>query len=97
MRAVAKPFAPDDPLALVGVALPPSEGALEEMARTFIQEYLLQGWDERRLLALFRNPFYRAPHLVYRARGEEYVRRLIAEALAGWGQTCALQEESHHA
>ncbi len=88
----AKPFEPDDPLALVGVALPPSEDALEEMARTFVQEYLLQGWDERRLLAIFRNPFYRAPHLVYRARGEEYVRRLIAGVLAGWGRAPAPQE-----
>ncbi len=87
-----KPFEPDDPLALVGVALPAADGALEEMARTFVQEYLLQGWDERRLLALFRNPFYRAPHLVYRARGEEDVRRLIAEVLAGWGREPALQE-----
>jgi len=97
VRAISKPFAPDDPLTLVGVALPDSDGALEEMARTFVQEYLLQGWDERRLLALFRNPFYRAPHLVYRVCGEEYVRRLIAEVLAGWGQQPALQEGSDDA
>ncbi len=81
----AKPFEPDDPMELVGVVVPADADALDEMARTFVEEYLREGWDERRLLVLFRNPFYRAPHMIYQTRGEEYVRGVIAEALARWG------------
>ncbi len=89
----AKPFAPDDPLELVGVEVPADDGALDEMARTFVEEYLREGWDERRLLALFRNPFYRAPHLIYRARGEAYVRALVTEVLSRWGRPAAAADE----
>ncbi len=85
----AKPFESDDPLELVGVMVPAHAGAMDEMARTFVEEYLRQGWDERRLLALFRNPFYRAPHMIYRTCGEEYVKTVIAEALARWRQWSA--------
>ena len=79
-----KPFAPDDPMHLVGVALPAQGDALGEMARCLVEEYLREGWEEERLLALFRNPFYRGPHLIYRARGEDFVRAVIAEARARW-------------
>ena len=80
-----KPFEPDDPMELVGVAVDADAAALDEMARCFIEEYLREGWGEARLLALFRNPFYRAPHLIYRLRGEGYVKELIAETAARWG------------
>ena len=81
----AKPFEPDDPLALVGVAVPADADALDEMARCLVEEYLREGWEEERLLALFRNPFYRTPHMIYRARGEAYVRRVIEQVRARWG------------
>jgi hypothetical protein len=81
----AKKLDPDDPMALVGVAVPADADALDEMARCLVEEYLREGWAEERLLALFRNPFYRTPHLIYRARGEEYVRHLIEQVGARWG------------
>jgi len=88
-----KPFEPDDPLALVGVAVPADADALDEMARCLVEEYLRDGWEEGRLLALFRSPFYRTPHLIYRARGEEYVRQLIEEVRGRWGTWQATVEE----
>jgi hypothetical protein len=72
-------------MALVGVGFDADQQAVDEMARCLVEEYLRQGWDETRLLALFRNPFYQALHAIYRDRGEEAVRALIAETAATWG------------
>jgi len=89
-----KPFEPDDPLELVGVVVPSGADALDDMARCFVEEYLREGWDERRLLALFRNPFFRAPHMIYQMRGEDYVKDVIAEATARWGVWRTAGEEA---
>jgi hypothetical protein len=80
-----KPLEPDDPLALVGVALDADAGDEDAMARCLVEEYVRAGWTEERLLALFRNPFYRALHAIYRRRGEEAVRALIDHVAATWG------------
>ena len=80
-----KAYEPDDPMALVGVAVEADPEAANEMARCLVEEYLRDGWDEAQLLALFRNPFYQVLHMIYRARGEEAVRALIAEVAATWG------------
>jgi hypothetical protein len=65
-------------MALVGVPLPdPTGESLTLMARCLIEEFLLMGLDEERLLGLFRNPFYRGPHAIYQARGEAFVRELV--------------------
>ncbi|MDR7522888.1 MAG: hypothetical protein QN168_10525 [Armatimonadota bacterium] len=80
-----KAFEPDDPMALVGVIVDAGDPAADEMARCLVEEYLRVGWDEEGLLRLFRTPFYRALYAIYRDRGEEAVRGLIAEVAATWG------------
>ena len=81
-----KAYEPDDPMALVGVGVDADpDAAADEMARCLVEEYLRDGWDEEQLLALFRNPFYQALHMIYRTRGEEAVRALIAEVADAWG------------
>lgn len=77
-----KPAECGDPMELVGVALPADPA---EMARCLIEEYLLLGWDERRIGALFARPGYRATHGLYRTLGEERFRALIGEVFAQWG------------
>ncbi len=74
-----KDHEPEDPLELVGVQMKegPDEKALEEMAGCFIEEYARMGWNGERILKLFRNPFYRGPHQILRAKGEEFVREHI--------------------
>jgi len=79
-----KPLEPDDPMELVGTEVP--GGSLEEMAEVVVEEYARLGWDERRLLGLFKNPFFRATHAIYRAKGEAYVSELIQRTLAKWGR-----------
>jgi len=76
-------FEEDDPFELVGVELsgsfPTGVDPLEEMARTFIDEYARIGWNRGQLLKLFQDPFYQGPHMIYKAKGELFIQRLIAE------------------
>ena len=82
-----KEYEEDDPMALVGVAVSGPEAArgLVEMARVFIDEFARMGWDRERIHGLFRNPFYRGPHVVYERYGDEFVLQLIGERLPGGG------------
>jgi len=72
----------DDPMELVGVGV--AGGDFDAMAECVIEEYLLLGWSERQLMGLFKHPFFRATHQVYRLRGEAHARALIARVLARW-------------
>lgn len=66
-------------MALVGVGLQddPDDRALEEMAWCFAEEYARMGWSGEQIVRLFRNPLFRGPHRVMRAKGEDFVRSLI--------------------
>jgi hypothetical protein len=71
----------DDPFTLIGVPITTgAEDALVEMACAFAEEFLRMGWSPDRILQLFRNPFYRGPYAAYQAKGEEWVRALLASA-----------------
>ena len=78
-----KAFEADDPLELIGVEVrgpfATESDCLEEMARTFVDEYARIGWNREQLSTLFRDPFYQGPHAIYQARGEAFVQQLIAE------------------
>lgn len=75
---------PDDPLELVGVPVPVDEALFDEMARCFVEEFVRDGWDDEHLLRLFRSPFYAGLHVIWRRRGEAWVRDEIAAARARW-------------
>ncbi len=77
---------PSDPNVLVGVILPAERESFREMARTFAEEFAWLGYDEERLMQLFRRPFYAGAHQAYRALGEPEVRKLIRESVAVWGR-----------
>lgn len=76
---------PDDPMGLIGVVVPASPGALDEMALVFAEEFLRMGYSPEEVLGIFRNPFYRGPNQVYTLRGEEGVCKIIEEASRKWG------------
>ncbi|MCW5943447.1 MAG: hypothetical protein KIS66_14540 [Fimbriimonadaceae bacterium] len=80
-----KEFEEDDPYALVGQGFPCPDGydSVGEMARCFVEEYALLGFDPERVLRLFRNPWFRGPNGVYRARGEAFVADLVNEVFGG--------------
>jgi hypothetical protein len=75
-------FVAEDPMELVGMVMPGEPGMLEAMADAIIEEYVLLGWDEQRLMTLFINPLFLATHRIYRQKGEDYVRAAIRSACA---------------
>ena len=76
---------PDDPLELRGVVLPaPDEASLKDMAVCFVEEFLRDGWSDEQLQAMFRNPYYRSPYLVWRQKGDAYVDAVIQEVRHIW-------------
>lgn len=76
-------FKADDPMELVGVALP--DGDPDELARSIVEEFIRMGLSDQELLTLFRDPFYVGPHAIWRCRGDEYVRGLIDRGREHWG------------
>ncbi len=99
---MAKPFEYDDPMELVCVELPADEEAMREMAYVFAEEFARVGFNEKRLLGLFKNRFYTGPHRVLRALGERAVEKIVAECVGIWGRLecgvgnveCPVREES---
>lgn len=83
---------PADPMELVGVMLPTETDTLISMVECVIEEFVKIGWDEDRLIRLFRNPFYQGTHLLYRLKGEEYARHLIRTIRKQWGFDRAREE-----
>ncbi len=75
----------DDPMELVGVALPADEEAMREMAYTFAEEFAQLGYGEERLLKLFRSPSYAAAHQAWLALGDDQVLRIVRECVAVFG------------
>jgi hypothetical protein len=78
-----KQFEADDPMEIIGMTFRDDDGKIaDEMGRTFIDEFLRMGWPPEDILQLFRDPFYRAAHAVYRRRGEAFVVEMIAAVQA---------------
>jgi hypothetical protein len=77
-------FVAEDPMEMVGMVLPGEPGQLEAMAECLVEEYVRLGWDEERLMVLFRNPMFLATHRIHRQKGEPYVRALIQQVRAKW-------------
>jgi hypothetical protein len=79
-------FDQEDPFALVGMVLAGEQDAesFALMGRCFIEEFVRMGWDDVQILPLFRDPFYRGPHALYRAKGDAFVRQLIMQVRREW-------------
>ena len=83
---MTKPVEYDDPMELIGVELPAGSEAMREMAYVFAEEFARLGFDETRLLRVFRNPFYTGPHRALRVLGEQAVEEIVAECVGIWGR-----------
>jgi hypothetical protein len=78
-------YDPEDPVEIIGVELPgQSEAQLHDMALCFAEEFIREGWDRERLFKMFKNPFYQGPHLVWKQRGDDYIKSVIHEAVKMW-------------
>jgi hypothetical protein len=76
----------EDPFELNGMAFMTHEDTTNDMAETFIEEFLRMGYNHQQLLALFRNPHYLGPNMALEKRGEPFIRDLIADVFARWGK-----------
>ena len=76
----------EDPFELNGMAFLTHEDTTNDMAETFIEEFMRMGNGHKQILALFRNPHYLGPNMALEKRGEPFIRDLIAEVFARWGK-----------
>ncbi len=76
-------FEDDDPMELVGVALP--DGDPDELASAIVEEFIRMGLSDQELLGLFHDPFYAGPHAIWKRQGDGYVRELIERGRERWG------------
>lgn len=79
----------EDPFELNGMAFMTHEDSTNDMAETFIEEFMRMGYGHKQVLALFRNPHYLGPNMALEKRGEPFIRDLIAEVFARWGRKVA--------
>ena len=77
---------PEDPNILVGVSLPADRESIRQMAISFADEFAALGFDEQRLLKLFRTSFYAGAHRAFRILGESEIRKIIRESVRIWGR-----------
>ena len=56
------------------------------VAERLVEEYVRLGFSDQQLLSLFRNPFFAGTHALYRAKGEAWVKGIIAQVRERWGQ-----------
>lgn len=67
-------------LDLMGMSVPaPADAELTAMARCFAEEFMRMGWTDAEIMEVFRNPFYRGPHLFCQNRGEQALRELVTD------------------
>ncbi len=78
------PLHEQDPYELVGVVVPGDARQTEAMARAFIEEFILLGWNQKQLMSLFTSPLYLGTFRIYREKGEAWVRSLIEDLWAQW-------------
>lgn len=79
-----KRFDPDDPMQFVGVGMPCDAAAFQCMTESIIEEYLMLGWPDAKILQMFRMPFYQLPHAILKLKGEEWVCETIARVRGLW-------------
>ena len=77
---------PEDPMLLVGVALPAGEEAQRDMAYAFAEEFARLGYNGRQIVSLFQEPFYAGAHGALTQLGEAEVRRIVDETVSVWGR-----------
>ena len=88
---------PQDPMMLVGVALPADPEADRDMAYAFAEEFARLGYGARQIISLFREPFYAGAHGAYRRLGEAEIRRIVNETVAVWGRGRAVDRDGDRA
>ncbi len=78
---------PQDPMALVGIAMPAGpegEAARAVMVESLADEFLRIGHSQEQVMQMFRDPFFRMTHEIWRVWGEEKVRAVVNTVARRW-------------
>jgi hypothetical protein len=80
-----KEFEHGDPFQMVQMFLdvPADDNFYDQMARTFVEEYMRMGWADDDILSLFHDPYYRGTHDILKKKGEAFVKEIIHEVRHG--------------
>ncbi len=84
---VKKRAEPDDPMELMGVAMPTDpdgDEAMAVMAESLADEFLRIGYSQEQVMQMFRDPFFRMTHEIWRVWGEEKVRAVVNTVARRW-------------
>jgi hypothetical protein len=88
-------FEHEDPMELVGLTAPPlTDDDICMMADGLVDEYVRMGWEDDEILALFTDPQYRMPHMIYQRQGETFVRSVVSTVRERWGAVWRFRSES---
>lgn len=58
---------------------------MDEMAENIIEEFMMLGYSDEQILHLFQKSAFSGTNMVYKAKGEDYVRGLIQKVRERWG------------
>ena len=82
----------EDPLELAAVTVPADAGSELEMAYVFAEEFARLGYGARRILGLFRTPFYAGAHRAWCALGETEMAAIVDQCVGVWGPHASAEE-----
>ncbi len=77
---------PTDPNMLVGVKLETPVDTTLDMAYVFAEEFSRLGFSKKRLISVFKTPFYAGAHKAYQALGHKVIEQIVDECCAIWGR-----------
>ena len=83
---------PSDPNVLIGIGVLADAESTRDMAWVFVEEFARLGYDARRILGLFRTPFYAGAHRAWRALGETEIAAIVDQCVGVWGPHASSEE-----
>ncbi|MFN7182055.1 MAG: hypothetical protein ACK4NF_05205 [Planctomycetota bacterium] len=81
-KKIIKQFEEDDPMELVGVEY--TLHNFDTVIEGIIEEYIKLGFDENKIIWLFKNPFFKMTNSIYKQKGEQYIKRVIERIKKRW-------------
>ena len=83
---------PSDPNVLIGVAVTADAESTRDMAWVFAEEFARLGYGARRILGLFRTPFYAGAHRAWCALGETEIAAIVDQCVRVGGPHASAEE-----
>lgn len=77
-----KNYENDDPMELKGIQIAGAD--FDQMVENVIEEYIMLGYDDKMILWIFKNPFYKFTNNVYKLKGAKYVQQSIEKIKTKW-------------